>query len=62
MKKHNMQMVFDAMSKIARDKYPEKESAEEQFKAYGKMGLLIYCQKRGYGYNEYLDVLERVSA
>jgi hypothetical protein len=62
MKRQNTQILFDGMAKVASEKYPEKESAEAQFKAYGKMGLLIYCQKRGYGYNEYLDVLERVSA
>jgi hypothetical protein len=44
MKRRNMQMVFDAMSKTAREKYPEKESVKEQFKAYGKIGLLIYCK------------------
>jgi len=57
MKNSKMQEVFNTMRKIAMQKYPEKNSAAEQFKAYGKIGLLVFCQNRGYGYGEYLDLL-----
>jgi len=62
MKKRDMQTVLDAMRKTAEDRFPEKETTDEQYKAYGKLGLLIFCQGHGYKYEEYLDELERISA
>jgi|TergutMp193P3_1026864.scaffolds.fasta_scaffold435670_2 hypothetical protein len=58
MKNSKMQEVFDTMRKTAEQKYPEKNTAREQYEAYGKIGLLIFCQNRGLGYGTYHDLLE----
>jgi len=62
MKKRNIQLVLDSMRKIAEEKYPEKETPEEQFRAYGKIGLLMYCERRGWDFNKYLDLFEEFTA
>jgi len=62
MKKRDMQTVFDSMRKIAEKRYPMKDTADEQFKAYGKLGLLIFCEAHGKDFNEYLDLLEGMTA
>ena len=52
------QVFFEGIRKQKAKELPEKKTAIEQYNAYGKMGLLIFCQGNGYTFSEYLDVLE----
>ena len=62
MKKRDIQTVLDGMRKIAEERYPEKNTPQEQYAAYGKIGLLMFCERRGYDFNKYLDLLEEMTA
>jgi len=62
MKNSEMQKLFDGIREIAEKRFPQKDTAREQYNAYGKVGLLVFCENRGLSFDVYLDLLEELSA